>query len=309
MSPVLVSAQAIDNTLSFKNIQENRYIRFNYENDFFSATDKYYTQGMHLELVSPAIKYFPLSHLLPHPKWNNTRHGIGIEHNGYTPTAIEKEAILYGDRPFAACLFLKTFRISIDPVNRQRFSSSIITGVIGQAAGGKEMQETIHKWTNNITPQGWHNQVNNDIILNYQAGYEKQLWSFRNTLSLSMDGMVRVGTFSNKAAIGGTIIIGHFDSPFAKVSTTRNNFRIYVYEHPEVNVTAYDATLQGGMFNNSSPYTINASHITPIIFQNRFGFVFIYRGLYLEYFQSMRSSDFKTGNYHVWGGIQIAIAL
>lgn len=307
--PLIVGAQAIDNTLSVKHIHEERYIRFNYENDFFSATDKYYTQGMHLELVSPAMKYFPLGKLLPHPKWANTLHGIGIEHNGYTPTAIEKEAILYGDRPFAACLFLKTFRISTDPVNRQRFSSSIITGVIGQAAGGKEMQEGIHKWTNNITPQGWHNQVNNDIILNYQAGYEKQLWSFRKALSLSMDGMARIGTFSNKAAIGGTIMIGHFESPFTNAPANRKNLRIYAYEHPEINVTVYDATLQGGMFNKSSPYTINAANITPITFQNRFGFVVIYKGLCLEYFQSMRSSDFKTGNYHVWGGIQIAVAL
>lgn len=44
-------------------------------------------------------------------------------------------------------------------------------------------------------------------------------------------------------------------------------------------------------------------------FQNLFGLVIIYKDLYLEYFQSMRSSDFKTGNYHVWGGIQIAMAL
>ena len=102
-------AQAIDNTLSYKNINSDKYFRLNYENDFFSSTDKYYTQGIHLELVAPWVKQFPLSKTLIHPNFSYIRYGIGLEHEGYTPSSISDPHILYGDRPFAGCFFLKTF--------------------------------------------------------------------------------------------------------------------------------------------------------------------------------------------------------
>ena len=57
------SAQIIDNTPSFKN-SGNTYIRFQYDNDFFTKTDEYYTQGIHVELVDPSLKKNPLSNLL-----------------------------------------------------------------------------------------------------------------------------------------------------------------------------------------------------------------------------------------------------
>ena len=118
-------AQAIDNSLSFKNINSDAYFRLNYENDFFSATDIYYTQGIHIELVTPWLRRFPLCRLLVHPRnFSYVRYGIGFEHEGYTPTSYSNPSILYGDRPYAACLFMKTFLIAIDPTKKQRFSSS-----------------------------------------------------------------------------------------------------------------------------------------------------------------------------------------
>jgi len=308
-APGSTYAQAIDNTLSFKNINSDRYVRYNYENDVFSLTDQYYTQGMNLELVAPWIRQFPLSRLLPHPRWGYSRHGLAFQHNGYTPTSISSDNILYGDRPFAACLFLNTFRISIDTVRKQRFSSTLSTGVIGQAAGGMEMQVGIHKWLNNIDPHGWPNQLHNDAILNYQANYEKQLLSYGKIFSLNATASARLGTLSDKATLGGTFMFGYFDSPFSAKTATKNNFRIYLYETPLVNFIGYDATLQGGLFNRSSPYTLTANDITRITFQNCLGVVVTYRRFYLEYFQSFLTNEFKTGNYHVWGGVQIAFGL
>lgn len=306
---LLAGAQAMDNTLSFKNINSDSYFRLNYENDFFSATDLYYTQGIHLELVAPWVRKFPISKLLLHPRSWYTRYGIGVEHDGYTPSDISPGFILYGDRPFAACLFLKTFQISTDTIKKQRFSTAISTGVIGQAAGGMEMQTGIHRWLHDITPHGWPNQIHNDAILNYQAGYEKQLLSYGHIFSLDAGAMARAGTLSDKAAGGITMMFGYFDSPFSGNIATKKNFRMYAYEHPEVDVVGYDATLEGGVFNHTSPYIISSANVTPVTFGNRFGFVVIYHRLYLEYFQSYLSNEFKTGNYHVWGGIQIAFGL
>ena len=308
LASLKAGAQAIDNTLSYKNINSDRYFRLNYENDFFSATDKYYTQGIHVELVAPWVKDFVFSKLLIHP-YSYTRYGIALEHEGYTPTSIADPNIRYGDRPFAGCFFLKTFAISLDPVKKQRFSTALSTGVIGQAAGGAEMQTAIHRWLHNITPRGWPYQIHNDALLNYQVDYEKQIVSLGHYLSIDGEGMARAGTLSDKLNAGTTIMFGYFDSPFSSTLATGHHFRIYAYEHAAVNAVAYDATLQGGLFDHSSPYTISAKDVTPFVFENRFGFVVVYQRVYLEYFQSMLSHEFTTGDFHVWGGVQIAFGL
>lgn len=307
--PFTSSAQATDNTLSYKNINTDSYSRLNYENDFFSGTDLYYTQGIHLELVAPWVKRFPLSKALLHPRYSYIRYGIGIEQDGYTPSNYSKPQILYGDRPFAACLFLKTFLIAIDSTKKQRFSTTFSSGVIGQAAGGMEEQTGIHHALHDLTPHGWPNQVHNDAILNYQVNYEKQLLSAGHIFSLDVDAMARAGTLSNKVNIGTTMMFGYFDSPFSTSMVTKKNFRIYAYEHAEVNAVGYDASLEGGVFNHTSPYTISSKDLTPFVFQNRFGFVVIDHRTYLEYFQSLLSHEFTTGNFHVWGGVQIAFAI
>ena len=307
--PLVCGGQAIDNTLSYKNINSDRYFRINYENDFFSSTDKYYTQGIHMELVAPWVRRFPISRLLVHPRFGYIRYGVGLEHDAYTPTSISDPHILYGDRPFTACLFLKTFLIAIDTERRQRFSSAISTGVIGQAAGGMEMQTFIHRGLGDLTPHGWPNQIHNDAILNYQADYEKRLVSAGHFLCIDADGMGRVGTLSDKVALGTSIMFGYMPSPYSGGKTRGSNLRIYAYEHAEVNAVAYDATLEGGVFNHTSPYTISAGNVTPIVYQNRFGFVVAYQRIWLEYFQSLLSSEFTNESYHVWGGIQVAWGL
>ncbi len=71
------------------------------------------------------------------------------------------------------------------------------------------MQKAIHHWINYITPLGWHNQIRNDLVLNYQVNYEKEIFSTRS-LSLSFYSSVRLGTLGSKAGTGLTIMVGNF---------------------------------------------------------------------------------------------------
>jgi len=71
------AAQAIDNTLSFRNINGDHYFRINYENDFFTGTDRDYTQGIYLEWVNASFCHFPLMKLLWKPG-HSSRVGTGL---------------------------------------------------------------------------------------------------------------------------------------------------------------------------------------------------------------------------------------
>ena len=64
--PVTLSGQKIDNMASFRQITSDSYFRFNYENDYFNATDRDYTQGYSFELVTPWLAKNPANHLLVH---------------------------------------------------------------------------------------------------------------------------------------------------------------------------------------------------------------------------------------------------
>ncbi len=301
--------QAIDNTWSYNNINSDRYLRINHENDSYSGTDKYYTQGVNIEITSPALNKYWISRLLVTPGYDYVRYGIGGEHEGYTPRYIDRSEILPNDRPFAACWFVKTFQVSIDTIDKQRFSTTLSAGVIGPAALGNELQTIIHRALGNTIPNGWHNQIRNDAILNYQVNYERQLVSAGKYFMIDAGGMVRVGTLSDKATVGMTLMAGYFESPYSATVLKGKDLRVYAYERPEVSFVGYDATLQGGMLNRQSPYVISPGDIQRITFMNRMGVVLNYRRLTLEYFQVYLTPEFSGGTYHTWGGVQLGVGL
>ncbi len=299
-----LSAQRINNTALYRDVSSLKYFRVHYENDYFSGTDIYYTQGINLEYVHPVIGNFLSSKLLIRSPSKETKFGVSLEHEGFTPTSISHPEILYGDRPFAACLFLKTFSIVNDLKRRERISSSVSAGAIGPMAGGEPMQETIHRWVNAKQPQGWHNQIQNDVILNYQVAYERSLVRYKKYFLFSGTAGARAGTFNTKATLGTSLMVGYFDDPFTNFSKQKSKTQVYIYAEPLLNWVGYDATLQGGLINKSSAYTIAFSAISRYVFQGNAGLVIKLRGLQLEYFQTFLSKEFVTGHYHIWGGVR-----
>jgi lipid A 3-O-deacylase len=300
-----VEAQAMDNTLAYRNITGDKYFRINYENDFFAAFDRDYTQGILIEKVHPGLKSFPFMKILWHPKESEIKYGLAIEHNAYTPNDISQYEIQYGDRPYAGVLMLKSFLIADDFNKKTRISVSFNTGIIGPAAGGEQMQRTIHHWINYTQPEGWHNQIQNDLVLNYQVNVEKAIIENQGHFLVSAYGSARLGTLSDKVSAGFTASLGNFNSPYAPMQITKKPFQWYAYFHLAGNAVGYDATLQGGVFNHSSVYTIEDGDINRFTMQDKFGLVLIFRSLYLEYYRTGTTEEFKTSIYHRTGGLQI----
>jgi len=303
------SAQEIDNTAPWKNINSDSYIRLCVDNDYFTGTDEQYSEGTNLEIVMSWISKFPLSKLLVHPRFDNIKYGAGLEQAGYTPFALPGTGYPYGDRPFAGTFFLKTFLIATDTQKKQRLATTLSTGVIGPASLAGVFQDDAHVITGNVQPPGWQYQIRNDAIINYQVNYEKQVFSLPDYLVIEAEAMARAGTLSDKACAGLTVMAGHFESPYALSKTWRSCIQVYMYDNPEIEIVGYDATLQGGMFDHSSPYTLPASDISRVQFTNRIGLVVVIGRWYLEYNEYYVTQQFSTGYPHLWGGIQVAIAI
>jgi hypothetical protein len=299
------SGQRINTTPLYRNVSSEKYFRLHYENDYFSTTDIYYTQGINLEYVHPTIGKFFTSRLLVHLASKEVKFGISLEHEAYTPTSISHSEILAGDRPFAAVVFFKTFSIANDAARRERVSSSLSAGAIGPIAGGKEIQETIHRWINYTQPLGWQNQIRHDIILNYQIDYERGLIMYPNHFSFSGKAGACVGSLNTKAYAGVILMAGYFDDPFENFSKQKKKLQAYLYAEPLLQIVGYDATLQGGLVHRASPYTISAGQISRWVLQGNLGLVVKINTVQVEYFQSYLTKEFETGSSHLWGGVRI----
>ena len=306
--PNIFMAQKIDNMASFRDVKSLNYFRFNYDNDYFTSTDKDYTQGYNFELTSPRLAKNPINHLFISPKNSEFKYGLSLEHIGFTANSIASDEIQYGERPFAAAIMLKSFSIATDTIQKSRIISSLNLGIIGPGAFGGDMQTAIHQATGNTIPKGWYNQIKNDVVINYELTYEKQLLRFHDFFTIQTTATARLGTLFTNASAGLNATLGIINSPFTSVKNKRK-FRLYLYTQPLVNVIGYDATLQGGLFNHESIYTINDSDIERVTFQNNYGMVLQYRWLYLEYSRAILTREINNNYSTKWGGIHIGFKL
>ncbi len=301
--------------IHIKQQKPDSYFRINYDNDFFSATDRYYTQGIYLELITPFIKKSPISKLLiPLGKEALNYYGINFEQDGFTPRSIRHDSIYYGERPYASIFFVSHFLVSINTVKKQRLSTSLYLGIIGPDAKGEEEQKAIHKALKNIQPLGWQYQIAGDYIVNYNVKFEQALFSNKR-LELIASAAGRAGTLYDDIGAGMMLRTGLFQGYFKNSGLTKqndpnlktSNFQCYVFGKAELKAVGYNATMQGGMFNKNSVYTIPASDITRAVGTAYLGIVLAYKRLSIEYTKVYLSPEFKNGLSHGWGHCNITI--
>lgn len=305
--PMVLIGQKFDNTASFRDIKSDNYIRLHHDNDVFYSTDENYTQGINIELVTRWLAKNPINHLFISPKNSEFKYGISVEHISFTPDSIESFEIQYGDRPFAAAFTLKSFTIATDTINKSILSSSLSIGIIGPAAFG-DVQRRLHKIIGSGYPNGWYYQIKNDAVINYDVNYEKQLFRINNFFSLNGTAGVKLGTLFTNASVGLNATLGIINSPFSSVKN-KNKFQLYLYTQPILNVVGYDATLQGGLINDKSPYTIPGSDIERFTAQHNFGIVLQTGRFYFEYTVTVQTREISTIDPHKWGGFRLGYKL
>ena len=286
------------------------YFKFNYDNDFFSATDRYYTKGIYIELIMPFVKKSPVSKLLiPLNKNATNYYGINIEQDGFTPRSIRHSEIYRGERPYASVFFISHFLTSINTEKKQRLTTSLDLGIIGPDAMGEQEQKGIHHALNNIQPLGWEYQIAEDYVVNYNAQFEKGLF-LKKHFEFVGSLKARAGTLYDDIGAGILLRAGWMESYFKNLglSTSHdktNKFQCYFFSKGELKTVAYNATMQGGMINKNSIYTIPANDIERVVATAYVGVVLAYKRFSLEYTKAYLSPEFKGGLPHGWGHVSI----
>ena len=290
----------------------DRLLSYTYANDLFFRTDYYFTQGMTLTLVHPALARLPVRHLLAAgPAGSTQYHGLTLRYDGFTPLRIQDPLIRLGDRPYAAYLYASFFRVSNQPARHQRLTTALEIGFIGPAAGGKELQTAIHRVTGNAEPRGWNYQIRNAPIVGYRVAFEKQLVASRHAELLG-NTEASVGTLYTYAGTGVRIRAGRLNPYFTNLgvakSATPRGWQCYGQATLTGRVIGYDATLQGGAFTHNDPYMLKANEVRRTVLRSSGGVVVAHEQLSFSATATWLSPEFVGGRTHRWGQLEVLVA-
>ena len=282
----------------------SREFSFKTENDayLFNLDDAYYTNGFMLNYNfakttgnSKKIHTFELGQKIFTPLIRTT----------VTPADIDRAYSGYLYVSYGQTRFLKNDGLF-------QFTGSL--GVTGPASGGEGLQNTYHGWLKYAKFAGWKYQIENSIGLDAGITYAKTI-AGNDHIKIVPVAQLNLGTTFTNAKMGAIVVLGAFEKNSesalwnARVSQTptdrKRNHEFFAYWHPQLIVQGYNATLQGGVFNNgTSEVTQDPS---TFMFQQTIGVCFA-QGRFtgrLEYVQQSKETPAQS-LAHRYGVIQVA---
>ena len=218
------------------------------------------------------------------------------------------------DRPFAAYLY-GGVTTSLFYKNESLLKVGVELGALGADAKGQEVQDFLHSVVGFYKVQGWDYQIANELSANASVQFAKLLHrSSDNAVDFTLDSYANVGTTYNGAGLGIVFRAGninqlfnsaHYNASIGNKSKTDKLKRkeIYFYAKPQLNYVAYDATVQGSLFNNISPITFD---VKPLVFAQTLGFKYSSPRFTLDYSLIFQTKEIKsTAKPHQYGSISM----
>ncbi|MBU1010006.1 MAG: lipid A deacylase LpxR family protein [Bacteroidetes bacterium] len=287
-----------------------RYFVIDFENDVFTNTDLYFTNGTQLTLIHPVFQHLKLAGGLPGLGKSSLNHyGMKLRQNLYTSIDPEATAIDRHDRPFAGILYVSFFKISTRADLKLRWQSEVIIGTVGSGSLAHTVQQSLHQ----KEPVGWDFQIKNDILLNYNMQLEKGIVASRQFEAIAQGGLM-AGTYATNGSVAFQFRFGKFrpyfnDLSFAAqgIASERNatDWQYWVFINPGARFVLYDVTLNGGVFNRNSPHTFGFADTKHLVGNIETGFVVAYKGIGLQSSLTAISPEFKRGMSHKWGAFKL----
>lgn len=203
---------------------------FGFENDLFANTDRFYTNGIKLNWISPELEWFEDLHwikqdavlsnavkrfinLLPfssEPK-RQRQFSFSLGQKMFTPANISSYALQTNDRPYAGWLYGD---IAFHSKTQKRLDTfELQAGLIGELSLAEQAQDLIHSMRDIDKANGWDNQLENELGIAFIYDHKQRLIRRRDiTSTLGYDAIVHAGgsvgnVFTNLNA-GGEIRFG-----------------------------------------------------------------------------------------------------
>ena len=271
ISPLLFLSTVFAQDKTYKN-----EVGFQSDNDGFLAmrSDRYYTAGNFL-YFRHALKINDTS-----SKVINRILTFELGQKIFTPQTAAIPDPIYIDRPFAGYLYLGS-NINLIYKNESSLKLQLRAGYVGHNAYGEQVQDLIHSTFGFYHPVGWEYQIQNAFQLNGSVEYNRLL-KRGTTTDLSFNSYGNLGTGITGAGLGLMLRVGTFNQFYNSSSTTStvsdnpnikplHNSELFFYYKPTLNIVAYDATIQGGLFESSPGYNEVTSTPNLFVFSQQVG--------------------------------------
>ena len=214
---ILCIITAASFTLSAGHSQAESVLNLIIENDVFTGTDRHYTSGVMLNYIS-GVQDGPrrlreLGIRFPGVDPDDRMHvSVSIGHEIYTPTNIASEALLEDERPYAGHAYLAA---GFSTANRKEIETwQLTTGIVGPAAKGEYLQNTLHRAIESDLAMGWSHELDNEWVfaLAYEKKWLNRAWTRAINTGVEIDFIphfaAAIGTLHNYAGLGGMLRLG-----------------------------------------------------------------------------------------------------
>lgn len=190
---------------------------FTFENDVFTGGDGHYTAGLGLSWAEGDIDSL---HHPDMPGWLGKlgrQFGLAEEDDRYivsqqlqyamsTPVDISQSAPIKDDLPYVGFFGWRgTIHRTVADVDDQL---SLVLGLVGPAVGAGQVQRFIHELTNSEKPQGWDNQIDNELVARLGWRRAWRLYSrSQDGLEGDVIGIADVGAGNLESSVGTGVVV------------------------------------------------------------------------------------------------------
>lgn len=287
------------------------------DNDSYlgQGSDKYYTDGLFL-FYRHALDVKGSASL------QNKVLGFELGQKIFNPLGGNVPAARFIDRPFAGYLYAGA-NLNLLYKNESNLKLGAQIGVVGPASGAETAQTWVHKTFGFYTPTGWEYQIQNDLQLNLSAEYNRLL-ARANFFIPATKADVTLATYANLgngftgAGVGALFRAGKVNQLYNSASTQStaiadksftpaNKHEFFVYYKPMLNVIAYDATVQGSLFKDRDPASMEVT-LDPerLMMSNTVGLTYTTPRWVFDAAAIFRTKDVKQmRSAHQWGSVTV----
>jgi hypothetical protein len=283
---------------------------FQSDNDSYLAqgSDRYYTNGLFLHYRTVASQQNLKEGLEKKIYEFSAGQKIFNPQSGFAPDPSTHE------RPFAGYLYVGG-AVSWFRRDESAWKAGVEIGTTGSNSLAEDGQKLLHNTIGFYTLAGWEYQIKNELTAMLSVQYRRLLYRPENKATdFSFEGYANAGNVFSGLGAGILFRAGRINQLFNSGYTNAvigNNPKtkalvqreFFFYAKPQLNIVAYDATIQGSMFNDNSPVTFDAR---PVVFAQQLGLNYSSQRFTFDFGMVFRTKEVRSNaRAHQYGSISM----